>query len=105
LAMAKAVVASSPALAALQTQPGVHLLAAHSADEWTNAVLTVLEDDGIRRSLGTAGRKFVEKHHHWDRCLEPLSDILGLTSGERFSHARPAASMPGHKELAFQEEN
>jgi sugar transferase (PEP-CTERM/EpsH1 system associated) len=78
LAMGKAVVAAPAALAALQTQPGVHLLEASSAEEWIQAVVNLMEHEGLRRALGTAGRQYVEAHHAWDRCLQPLTDLLGL---------------------------
>jgi sugar transferase (PEP-CTERM/EpsH1 system associated) len=78
LAMGKAVVASPAALAALQTQPGVHLLAASSAEDWIQAVANLLEKKERRRELGAAGRKFVEEHHTWDHCLEPIADLVGL---------------------------
>jgi sugar transferase (PEP-CTERM/EpsH1 system associated) len=78
LAMAKAVVASPPALAALGVQPGVHLLAAAAPAEWDEAVVTLLGDADQRRRLGAAGRAYVEQHHHWDRCLAPFADLLGL---------------------------
>jgi sugar transferase (PEP-CTERM/EpsH1 system associated) len=80
LAMGKAVVASPPALAALQIRPGVHLLAASSAVEWVNGIQTLLENEHYRGELGAAGRKFVEEHHDWDHCLEPLSELLKLNS-------------------------
>jgi polysaccharide biosynthesis protein PslH len=80
LAMSKAVVASPPALAALHVQPGVHLLSASSAAEWAEAVLHLLHEEPLRRQLGLAGRRYVEEHHHWDRCLEPFGELLGLTA-------------------------
>src|SRR5262249_39481538 len=78
LAMSKATVASPTALAALQVQPGVHLLAASSPAQWEEAVVGLLDDIDKCRQLGTAGRAYVEEHHHWDRCLEPFDDLLGL---------------------------
>jgi glycosyltransferase involved in cell wall biosynthesis len=79
LAMGKAVLASPPALAALNVEPGVHLLSASSPTEWIASVPRLLHDESLRRRLGSAGRSYVETHHHWDRCLEPLGDLLGLT--------------------------
>ena len=78
LAMAKAVVASPPALAALETQPGAQLLAASTPGQWEEAVVSLLGDEERCRQLGAAGRAFVETHHHWDRCLEPFAELLGL---------------------------
>jgi polysaccharide biosynthesis protein PslH len=79
LAMGKAVVASPAALAALQTQPNVHLLAASSPQEWVQAVLELLDNKALCGKLGAAARMYVEEHHDWDRCLEPLADVVGLT--------------------------
>lgn len=78
MAMAKPTVASPPALAALGAQPGAHLIAASTPGEWEEAVVSLLEDPGACRDLGLAARSYVEKHHHWDRCLEPFADLLGL---------------------------
>jgi sugar transferase (PEP-CTERM/EpsH1 system associated) len=78
LAMGKAVVVSPQALLGLKVQPGVHLLSASTAAEWQEAVHRLLTDERLRHSLGTAGRHFVETHHRWDGCLQPLADLLGL---------------------------
>jgi sugar transferase (PEP-CTERM/EpsH1 system associated) len=78
LAMAKAVVASPAALVALGVQSGAEVLAASSPEQWEEAVVNLLEDADRRRSLGTAGRAYVETHHHWGRCLEPFASLLGL---------------------------
>jgi sugar transferase (PEP-CTERM/EpsH1 system associated) len=76
LAMAKAVVAAPPALAALQAEPGRDLLVARTPQEWVDAVSMLLSDAGRRKELGQSGRRFVEKHHHWDTCLAPLIDKI-----------------------------
>lgn len=76
LAMSKATVAAPPALAALGTEPGVHLLRAETPDEWVDAVCRLLADSSQRQRLGTAGRCYVEEHHHWDTCLAPLVDAV-----------------------------
>jgi sugar transferase (PEP-CTERM/EpsH1 system associated) len=76
LAMGKAAVATPQALKALKAEPGVHLLAAESAREWQEAILLLLNDPALRQRLGSAGRRFVEENHHWDKCLEPLSYLL-----------------------------
>ena len=76
LAMGKAVVAAPPALAALGTVPGTHLLSARTPDEWVTAVCGLLGSPDRRRELGATGRRYVEEHHHWDRCLRPLLDQI-----------------------------
>jgi sugar transferase (PEP-CTERM/EpsH1 system associated) len=82
LAAGKATVASPPALAALHTQPGVHLLAAGAPAEWIEAILRLFADAGLRKQLGAAGRRYVAEHHRWERCLEPLAGLLGFDSEE-----------------------
>ncbi|QEL17214.1 TIGR03087 family PEP-CTERM/XrtA system glycosyltransferase [Limnoglobus roseus] len=76
LAMGKATVVAPPALAALKAEPGRHLLKATTPDEWAAAVLALLGDAAHREQLGRAGRTFVEEHHHWDRCLQPLVEKI-----------------------------
>jgi sugar transferase (PEP-CTERM/EpsH1 system associated) len=94
LAMGKATVASPPALAALRVEPGVHLLEASSPAEWVAAVLRLLDDAGLRRRLGAAGRHFVERNHHWDRCLDPFQSLLGLTPGTESAPGRGTLAAP-----------
>jgi glycosyltransferase involved in cell wall biosynthesis len=89
LAMAKAVIASPSALAALQTQSSVHLLSASSKAEWVDAVSEVLANPQRRQKLGDAGRQFVERHHDWDTCLQPLGDLVHLASTYKDLHTRP----------------
>lgn len=72
LAMGKAVVATPPALAGLSTIPGRDLLSAVTPTEWVEVVCGLLNDPERCHVLGTAGRRFVEQNHHWERCLEPL---------------------------------
>jgi polysaccharide biosynthesis protein PslH len=78
LAMGKATVASPQALAGLGTKPGVHLIEAASRQRWVESILRLLGDQELRRALGAAGRRYVEEHHRWLRCLEPFGRLLGL---------------------------
>ena len=89
LAMGKAVIAAPPALAALRVRPGEHCLRASSAAAWIKGVTRLLRDGRLRGRLGSAGRRYVEEHHHWDRCLEPFGALLGLPA----SLPRPTAAL------------
>jgi glycosyltransferase involved in cell wall biosynthesis len=79
LAMGKATVISPSCRAGLRAQPGRDLLVALSPVEWTESVLRLLDDKTLRQQLGAAGRRHVEEHHCWDRCLQPFDALLGLT--------------------------
>ena len=92
LAMSRAVVASLPSLEGLDTVSGVHLLAAATAAEWADAVVRLLGDSTLCCQLGSAGRQYVEAHHRWDRCLEPLVTLLGLAPQSTPSDSCAAAS-------------
>ena len=76
MAMAKAVVAAPASLAALQTVSGTHLLSASTTAEWIDSVCALLADPLRRQALGGAARRYVEEHHHWERCLQPLLDAI-----------------------------
>jgi sugar transferase (PEP-CTERM/EpsH1 system associated) len=84
LAMSKATVTSPQACQGLRTTPGEDLLVASSPGEWVEAILALLDDPDLRRCLGSAGRRYVEENHRWDRCLEPLAPLLGLPTPPRF---------------------
>ena len=74
MAMAKAVIAAPPALAALKTTTGTHILSATTPEEWAEVVCGLFANPERCRELGLAARQFVEAHHHWETCLEPLME-------------------------------
>jgi sugar transferase (PEP-CTERM/EpsH1 system associated) len=80
MAMGKAVVAAPASLAALNTTPGTHLLAAERPQEWISAVCGLLSDPEKRRQLGLAARQYVERNHHWEHCLQPLLEAIFRTA-------------------------
>jgi sugar transferase (PEP-CTERM/EpsH1 system associated) len=81
MAMAKPTLAAPAAIRAIRAEVGKDLLSPTTESEWVSAVCDLLEDTGRRRELGSAGRRFVEEHHRWDRCLQPLAGaILAATA-------------------------
>ena len=78
LAMAKAVVSSPAALNGLKAIPGDQLLAAKSPPEWIESIERCLDDVNLRQRLGASGRAYVQRNHNWDKCLQPLAEILKL---------------------------
>jgi sugar transferase (PEP-CTERM/EpsH1 system associated) len=93
LAMGKAVVASPQALEGLRAEPGVHVLAASTPQEWAEAVARLLGDEPLRRQLGAAGRRYVEGHHRWEVCLEPFAEVLGLPRAADRAEATPVGAV------------
>lgn len=80
MAMAKATIASPQALEGLHAQPGTDLLRAETPAEWAEAISDLLDNASLRHRIGAAGRVYVETAHCWQRCLEPLDRLLGLTT-------------------------
>jgi sugar transferase (PEP-CTERM/EpsH1 system associated) len=75
-AMGKPVVAAPPALAALGTISGKDVVAATTPTEFADAVCGLFANPESCRELGRAGRDYVEAHHHWEHCLQPLLDEI-----------------------------
>ena len=96
LAMGKATVASPQSLVGLQANGTPPVLTASDPSEWVDAVLHLLGDEAGRRRLGIEGRRFVESHHRWEQCLEPLGTILDLPEciAGRIGHIAPAGMTP-----------
>jgi sugar transferase (PEP-CTERM/EpsH1 system associated) len=92
LAMAKPVVASPQALVGLSDQPGLPAVSAASPKEWIDAIVDLLADQARRRQLGQAGRRYVEEHHTWERCLAPFTPLLGLTDDQTLLGDREIAA-------------
>ncbi len=72
MAMAKPTVAAPPAVAALKAELGRDVLSPTTADEWVSTLVQLLGDETRQAELGANARKYVEEHHHWDKCLRPL---------------------------------
>ena len=81
MAMAKPTLAAPAAIRAIRAEVGRDVLSPTTEAEWVAAVCDLLPDPVRQRELGAAARQFVEAHHHWDRCLEPLVNaILAATN-------------------------
>jgi polysaccharide biosynthesis protein PslH len=102
MAMGKPVVASPQALTALRDKPDLPALTAAEPREWVEQVTHLLDNTSLRRELGTAGRRYVEASHDWERCLEPFEALLGLeTDDPSACAAYPRQGQPpGQPDLA-----
>jgi glycosyltransferase involved in cell wall biosynthesis len=66
MAVGTPVVATPRAAAALDAQPGEHLLIAEDAEGLAAAALTLLRDPARARTLARAARALVEQRYRWD---------------------------------------
>lgn len=78
LAMAKPVVAAPGPLVGIDAKIGTEVIEAGSPEEWVAQIERLLVDAALRQSIGAAGREFVVRAHHWDRCLDPIRPLLDL---------------------------
>jgi polysaccharide biosynthesis protein PslH len=76
MAMERATLAAPAAIRAIRAEVGKDLLSPTTEAEWIAAVCDLLPDASRQRELGLAARQFVEEHHHWERCLQPLVGAL-----------------------------
>jgi glycosyltransferase involved in cell wall biosynthesis len=77
MAMATPVVSTSQATAALEVQPGRDLLVADTPEDCVEAAIDLLADEGLRRQVGQAGRRYVETYHDWRVAAEQLEAVYG----------------------------
>jgi glycosyltransferase involved in cell wall biosynthesis len=73
------VVTNFKALSALQVQAGKELLAAHNADEFSQAVVRLIEDRHLQNQVGDAGARYVRANHNWSSISSGLVEIYQQT--------------------------
>lgn len=76
MAMGVPVVSSRIAAGGVDAVAGEHLLVAGSAQEYAEAVASIIEQPAERDRLARAGRERMLSHHAWPRSMERLDTIL-----------------------------
>ncbi len=76
MAMGVPVICSSLAAQGVDAITGQHLLTADSADAWADSVIRLLDSEGERTKLATAGRDRVLTHHNWQASMKKLDGIM-----------------------------
>ena len=90
LAMAKLVIATSPAVRALNVASGRELWIADDPADFANAVIRAIDQSG---TMGANGRRYVETNHDWTRNLAALDGLLEdapRTLGRRPNFGNPS---------------
>lgn len=75
------VVASPQAVAALATHHGRDLIVEEDPGGFAKSVVMLLNDPGIRRAIGRAGRQYIEQHHQWGASVGKLEEIYNELIG------------------------
>ena len=69
------VVTTSKAVSALDIQVGKEILVGDSSDEFSQAVLRLLEKQNFQQEVGAAGASYIRTHHSW---LPIASQLVGV---------------------------
>jgi glycosyltransferase involved in cell wall biosynthesis len=75
MATSTPVVTTFNALTALHVQVGTELFAVNNAEEFSQAVLQLLEDQNLQSKMGKAGAAYVGNHHNWMAIASQLVEI------------------------------
>lgn len=75
MACATPVVCTPQAIAALDVEPGRHLMVGDTPQAFARAVCALLEDEQRRHRIGQAGYAYVERYHRWDAVVARLEGI------------------------------
>jgi glycosyltransferase involved in cell wall biosynthesis len=76
LAAGRAVVSTTAGAAGISVRDGEHLLIADGPEEFAAATTRLLDNAGLRESLGRAGRGLVEREYDWRRLGDRLESLL-----------------------------
>lgn len=83
MATATPVVATRAACSGLRAVAGQDLLVAEGADAFAAEILRLLEEPALARTVGAAGRRYVEAQHDWRAAARDLEAIYHDAIAER----------------------
>ena len=95
MAMGVPVVASRVAACGVDASSPQHLLVASTPEEYTAAILRVIQSPAERRRLSVAGRQRMLSHHNWDKSMQRLDGIMDRCLAACASTTPEDAVLPG----------
>lgn len=76
MAMGVPVVTSEVAAGGVDATAGEHFLVGREPQQYTDAILRIMDDPDLRARLATAGRERMLSHHAWPRSMQRLDAII-----------------------------
>jgi glycosyltransferase involved in cell wall biosynthesis len=73
--MEKPMVSTAVGSEGIGVEDGQHLLVADTAADFAAGIVQLFEDPTLARSLGHAGRGFVEREYSWNRAGQRLQAL------------------------------
>lgn len=89
MAAGKAIIATSEAVAGLRIAGGEHLIIADTPERFASAALEVIRDDGLRESLETRARYYVEAEHDWKPLLQKMVELVEAVGARENKPGKP----------------
>lgn len=83
LAAGKAMVATPRAIAGLELARGTHVLVGETDAELSDALIALLQDPELRRSVGEAARAWASEHLGWDQAVLGYEALYATLLAER----------------------
>ncbi|MFA5156292.1 MAG: glycosyltransferase [Candidatus Omnitrophota bacterium] len=77
MSMRKAIVTTSVGCEGLEVKDAEHLLIRDNPKDFAQAVIELLQDEGLRLKLGENGRRLVEEKYDWKVVFKSLGTVLG----------------------------
>lgn len=75
MACGTAVVTTSQAISSLNIQPEREIAIADTPEDFSQAILKLLQDEQMRKEMAKAGYTYVRNHHNWDTIAHNLESI------------------------------
>lgn len=80
------VITNSKVLASLSVTPGKELLVADTADMFAACVIKLIEDAGLRGTVGEAGYEYVTRNHNWTESAKQLVNVYSHLAPREIGH-------------------
>lgn len=90
LAMEKALVSTTVGAEGIEAVPSRDLVIADRSEDFADHVISLLAQPEVRRKLGAAGRRLVQRQYNWANIVENLEDIYEQCLGVRRPSERSA---------------
>lgn len=73
----------STELPGVKRAAGDGVMYASSANDYEERISELYNNDGLRRDMGMAGRRFVEEDYDWEKIVERMEKVLLAVAGKR----------------------
>jgi glycosyltransferase involved in cell wall biosynthesis len=83
MAMGKAIVSTSIGCEGIRTRHGENILIADDPKEFCREIVRLLNDENLRRRLGTNARKTAEEYYSWKKIAPRLNEIYRFLGEKR----------------------